>query len=89
MASAYLKGFSFNFYSTENFPHGFEKWVEEAANTQAEQLSKELQLDCVGSYTWHYTPYVIKTEACEVDSTQNGCWNATNCGDDAVTPVLS
>ena len=47
--ASYLKGFSFNFYSTENFPHGFEKWVEEAANTQAEQLSKELQLDCVGS----------------------------------------
>ena len=87
--ASYLKGFSFNFYSTENFPHGFEKWVEEAANTQAEQLSKELQLDCVGSQTWHYTPYVIKTEACEVDSTQNGCWNATNCGDDPVTPVFS
>lgn len=75
-------------HSTKYFPHRLEKRVEESANTQAEELPKALKLDDIGPQTRHDTPYVIKTETSEVDSTQNGCRYAADGCDDPVTPVL-
>lgn len=78
----------FNFYSAENFPHRLEERVKESANTQTEQLPKALQLDDVGSQARHNAPDVVKTEAREVDSAQDGCGDCADSGDDPVTPVL-
>lgn len=75
-------------HSTKYFPHRLEKRVEESANTQTEELPKALKLDDIGPQTRHDTPYVIKTETSEVDSTQNGCRYAADGCDDPVTPVL-
>lgn len=75
-------------HSTEYLPHRLKKWVEESANTQTEELPKALKLDDIGPQARHDTPYVIKTETSEVDSTHDGCRHAADGCDDPVTPVL-
>ena len=75
-------------HSTEYLAYRLEKRVEESANTQTEELPKALKLDDIGPQTRHDTPYVIKTETSEVDSTQNGCGDAADGSDDPITPVL-
>ena len=75
-------------HSTEYLPHRLEKRVEESANTHTEELPKTPKLDDIGPQARHDTPYVVKTETSEVDSTQDGCRHATDGSDDPVTPVL-
>ena len=75
-------------YATENLPHRLEKGVKESANTQTEELPKALQLDNIGSQARHDTPYVIKTEASEVDSAHYGSWYTADGCYNPITPVL-
>ena len=75
-------------HPTEYLPHRLEKRVEESANTQTKDLPEALKLDDIGPKTRHDTPYVIKTETSEVDSTQNGCRYPADGSNDPVTPVL-
>ena len=75
-------------HSTKYLPHRLEKWVEECANTQTEELPKTLKLDDIGPQARHDAPYVVKTKTSEVDSTHDSCRHAADGGDDPVTPVL-